>query len=742
MADVTEVLNKAENKEELKAVLPLSTKQKSEIFQQITTELAQQNDFEAFLNRKVHFDNRDWTYGQFLYKHCFDEVQKFTYQCKDYFDGKPVANFGETEKNLAQKVAFIFSNNLAQPDGVLQIEKLKELDIFNGDKEKEAFYQNLFANSNRSVEGNPCYWHPVSQYQTLVIENELSKIGMNTGQIRDLMVHCEKERVKAERFYKDNMPAEFVHNSKVPPEEMGNTIQTRLRSVDSAITTQKYCFIAEPNSFHSGLPMQGDREFKSWPRFSPKVMAFQMSATEFADKIKDSYNYKIDMSQKDAIQPCIPLWGGASSEWVSVKDLSYSPDVEKETLQDLQKQGMKFYLVPNKGDWDLLRQAENLSENEAEIFMQKLCKEGKATLFPSQQAIDEFKQQIIQARDAENKKQAGLRVKYNFTPPQFVAHATHVSQAEFMSSAGEIFARYPENTDLVPAFSKGTQNEFNAERGVKRSFDDDKLETLMQFAPKYPERVFAIATKQDDNGNPIFDDKGRPVPQDGSYTYSLKKCCASINVVDGETPLLIGFEDKYADFESGKKTGHIYIGRGDNFKAEYDDNGNITEYTSDKEMVVTHHYETTPNDAMEHNVQLVMFKTEDGYDKWAAEVKNKRDKFATFISSDDIMIKLLQEEIAAGQATYINATERGFNPKITLLQTSQENINRTNKSQELKIPFTSKELAERRQESDVRKQKFAAMKAHILNPESKTRENEKETINPFIKNYIEQLRSK
>lgn len=386
MADVTEVLNKAENKEELKAVLPLSAKQESEIFQQITAEFAQQNDFEAFLNRKVYFDNRDWTYGQFLYKHCFDEVQKFTYKCKDYFDGKPVANFGETEKNLAQKVAFIFSNNLAQPDGILQTEKLKELDIFNGDKEKEAFYQNLFANSNRSVEGNPCYWHPVSQYQTLVIENELSKIGMNTGQIRDLMVHCEKEREKAERFYKDNMPTEFVHNSKVPPEEMDNTVQTRLRSVDSAITTQKYCFIAEPNSFHSGLPMQGDKEFKSWPRFSPKVMAFQMSATEFADKTKDSYNYKIDMSQRDAIQPCIPLWGGAPSEWVSVKNLSYSPDVEKETLQDLQKQGMKFYLVSDKKDWDLLRQAENLSENEAEIFMQKLCQEGKAVLFDNKNA--------------------------------------------------------------------------------------------------------------------------------------------------------------------------------------------------------------------------------------------------------------------------------------------------------------------------------------------------------------------
>jgi len=652
----------------------MTAKTESDIFEQIITDFSKQNNFDAFLNASVHFDNRDWTYGQFLYKHCFDEVQKFTYKCKDYFDGKEIANFGEAEKNLAQKVAFIFSNNLARPDGVLQTEKIKELDIFNGDKEKEAFYQNLFANSERSVEGNPCYWHPVSQYQTLVIENELSKIGMSSEQIRDLMVHCEKQREKTERFYKDNMPAWFVHNSKVSPAEMGDTVQTRLRSVDSAITTQKYCFIAEPDSFHSGLPMQGDKEFKSWPRFSPKVMAFQMSATEFADKTQDSYNYQIDMSQRDAIQPCIPLWGGVPSEWVSVKDLSYSSEVEKETLQDLQKQGMKFYLVPDVKDWELLRQAENLSEKDAEIFMQKLCKDGKATLFPNKDEIEEFKQQITQAREETNQRQVELRVKYDFTPPQFVAHATHVSQEEFKLSADKTFAQYPENTDLVPAFSKGTQNEFNAEKSVKSRFDVDKLETLRQFAPEYPERVFAISTKQDDKGNPVLDAQGRPVPQDGSYAYSLKKCCASINMVDGQTPLLIGFEDKYADFESGKKTGHIYVGKGENFKAEYDERGNITEYTSDKEMVVSHHYETTPKDAMEHNVQLVMFDTEENYDRWAAEVRNQRNRFDTFIPSDDIMIKLLQEEITAGHATFINASERGFNPKIEALQTAQEKV--------------------------------------------------------------------
>lgn len=492
---------------------------------------------------------------------------------------------------------------------------------------------------------------------------------------------------------------------------------------------------------------------------SKNVMVFQMTADEFASKTKN--------------------------------DLTFLPDVQKETLTDLQESGKRFYLIPKKNNWKLLEGVENLSEQEAEAFMEKLCREGIATLFPNKDEIEEYRRQIIPARDAENKRQAELRVKYDFKAPEFVAHATHVSQAEFKTSAGEIFAQYPENTDLVPAFSKGTQNEFNAEKNIKRSFDVDKLMALGQLTP-YLERVFAISTKQDENGNPIFDDKGRPVPEDGSYAYSLKECCASINVVDGKIPLLIGFEDKYADFESGKKTGHIYVGRGDNFKAEYDDNGNITEYTSDKEMVVTHHYETTPKDAMEHNVQLIMFDTEENYNRWAAEVRKQRNKFDTFISSDDIMIKLLQEEIAAGRATYINATERGFNPKIKALQTGERRSfqqeqeykpepEKPSKAPEMRFNPTSMEfeyanpelqkLAERRRELNHTKQDILALKERIAkqgleeiglkgkmgqtgnsratNPNEAVTETHKkvaksqiEDLKPFIKNYLEQRRSK
>lgn len=58
---------------------------------------------------------------------------------------------------------------------------------------------------------------------------------------------------------------------------------------------------------------------------------------------------------------------------------------------------------------------------------------------------------------------------------------------------------------------------------------------------------------------------------------------------------------------------------------------------------------------------------------------------------------------------------------------------------EIQTPLTSIEITARKQKSDRRKQKFTAMKAHILNPESgKNTGIEKEKFNPFIKNYLEQ----
>ncbi|MBR3502535.1 MAG: hypothetical protein IKO06_06480, partial [Alphaproteobacteria bacterium] len=138
------------------------------------------------------------------------------------------------------------------------------------------------------------------------------------------------------------------------------------------------------------------------------------------------------------IQPCIPLWGGAPSEWVSVKNLSYSTDVEKETLQDLQKQGMKFYLVSDKKDWDLLRQAENLSENEAEIFMQKLCKEGKAVLFDNKNAnLNEWNIAFDGNANPTSQELAERRWESDQRKQKFAAMKAHILNPESKTRENE-----------------------------------------------------------------------------------------------------------------------------------------------------------------------------------------------------------------------------------------------------------------------------------------------------------------
>lgn len=202
---------------------------------------------------------------------------------------------------------------------------------------------------------------------------------MNPEQIRSMMIHCEQEREKTEKYYQEHKPEQFVHNSPVPPDRMGKEIKTNLRSLNNFTSTQEYCFVAEPNSFHSGLPIQGDNWWASWPRFKPKVSAFAMSEDEFKKKTKNgSYNYMIDPKQNDSIRPNIPLWGGAPFEWVSTESLNYT-DVQKETLQDLVKQGLKLYIIPDKEIWKKKIQGKTgVQEKEVQAFLDEMVKKGEA----------------------------------------------------------------------------------------------------------------------------------------------------------------------------------------------------------------------------------------------------------------------------------------------------------------------------------------------------------------------------
>ena len=347
---------------------------KEEILNQIKESFQKQGDFDSFLNMTVQFEGRDWTYGQFLYKHCYDGVQNLLFAARD----NP-SKLSQQELDLAQKGKFLLDNNMCGPNAIHKKDVIEKVNLWNGDTTKEEFYKNLFANPNRSTPNNPCYWPPWSQYQFLVIENELTKYGMNPEQIRLMMIHCEQEREKTEKYYQEHKPEQFVHNSPVPPDRMGKEIKANLRSVDNFTSTQEYCFVAEPNSFHSGLPIQrGNNGWAAWPRFKPKVLAFCVTEENFEKETKTSYNYMIDSKQNDSIRPNIPLWGGAPFEWVSTESLNYT-DVQKETLQDLVKQGLKLYIIPDKEIWKKKIQGKTgVQEKEVQAFLDEMVKKGEA----------------------------------------------------------------------------------------------------------------------------------------------------------------------------------------------------------------------------------------------------------------------------------------------------------------------------------------------------------------------------
>ena len=69
---------------------------------------------------------------------------------------------------------------------------------------------------------------------------------------------------------------------------------------------------------------------------------------------------------------------------------------------------------------------------------------------------------------------------------------------------------------------------------------------------------------------------------------------------------------------------------------------------------------------MQHNGQLIMFRSEEDYNRWSAKwhfdfkIKNGSEKMES-----------LAEEIRAGRATYINATHRGEKPLIASLEQAQ-----------------------------------------------------------------------
>lgn len=197
-----------------------------------------------------------------------------------------------------------------------------------------------------------------------------------------------------------------------------------------------------------------------------------------------------------------------------------------------------------------------------------------------------------------------------------------------------------------------------------------------------PKRVFGIPTKVDNTGEAVYDKNGVPEPQAGSFAYALKKCSASIHLVDNGVPLLVGFEDKYKQFENGNLKGHIYILEGKGFEANYDKDGVATEYTLSKNANVVRHLDVTPEKAMQEGAQFVMFKTKEEYAQWS-----KDNKFQDSFKSDSAYMQSLAKQVEIGNAVYINATPRGVLPRLSVLEKAQnkdsQNIIAQNKAREM-----------------------------------------------------------
>lgn len=292
-----------------------------------------------------------------------------------------------------------------------------------------------------------------------------------------------------------------------------------------------------------------------------------------------------------------------------------------------------------------------------------------------------------------NFNQEKTRIEKNLPTPKYFAHGSHKSPEELRKAISQDSNnKFSKNEIIIPRFPKSTQNELDVLRefGNKHpdvnQFNEKDMEKILGI----PERVFTIPTKNDNNGNPILDEHKNPVPQDGSFAYSIKKCSACINFTEDGIPILIGVEKGYKKFEDNDEKGHIYILSGnDSFKAEYDKNEQITEYTTQEDAPVIHHIEVTPENAMKHNVQIVIFKDEECLDNWLDSSRAEGEEFEIIMHSISDNMVSLAKEVEAGRATYINASSRGLNPKIKVLETAED----LSKKENLTDIFISEKIA-------------------------------------------------
>ncbi len=360
---------------------------KAEVLNHIRKSFHKDTDLISWMNTpiKEKFEERSWTQGQFLCKALYDEFKNFGFYARQHYD--ELEGSDKKLSDLLRKIQVEF-NPLKEWQTRFYQKDSHYTDVFQN-REKNAFYENLMVGDwCKECKDNSCYLPNAGKFVLLFIETRLKEqFGMTDNQVKTFFIELNNQRRLAEAQAKENMPLQLYHSSKVKPEEL-NTFYTDKKKIipmarmdDNFHTLANFIFCAPKGSFYSSLVSQ-DIDSAFWKRFKPTVSAVNASPQDFFKSAKASYLYHLDMSDKNAFYPCIPLWGGEVREWVAVKPLTFIK-VEREDICDILQQGMKVWCVPNKKDFQKLvyegkvgnKELEDLSPGEVNNYFEKLSKE-------------------------------------------------------------------------------------------------------------------------------------------------------------------------------------------------------------------------------------------------------------------------------------------------------------------------------------------------------------------------------
>ncbi len=313
------------------------------------------------------------TQDQTLCKALYDEFKGFGFYARQNYDRL----VGE-ERELADLLKKIQSEfDPATEWSVRSGKKTKLLtDVFQN-KEKEVFYQKLMVGDwGRNQRDNFCFLPTAGQFMLLFMEKKLIKnYGFDENGVRLFFIGLDKKRRALERQTVADMPSGLYHASNLSPQDLSCSeddlpeILPKPATDDNFHMLARFVFCAEKGSFYPQLVLQGaDSCF--WPRFKPKTVVVNMSEEDFIKASVPAFLYHLDMTDKTAYKPCIPLWGGHAEEWVAVRPVRFFR-VEKETVTDIVRKGVRIYFIPDQNDFQKWSYEGRVADKKVSDFTAK-----------------------------------------------------------------------------------------------------------------------------------------------------------------------------------------------------------------------------------------------------------------------------------------------------------------------------------------------------------------------------------